>query len=70
MKKLFIFLLLSTLVSGCATVQQIDRGRLAKRTMQLEAFPHEASFVSEMHNIREGSAGGEGQSAGGGCGCN
>jgi hypothetical protein len=58
------------LLAACANVQQIDRGRLAKRIMQLEPMPHQQVFITEMHETREGAAGGFGKSAGGGCGCN
>lgn len=57
-------------LAACANVQQIDRGRLAKKIMQLEPVPHQQSFVTEVHSIREGAAGGVNQNAGGGCGCN
>ena len=56
--------------ASCANVHQIDRGRLAKRMMQLDPAPHQQAFLNEVHTIREGAAGGTNQSAGGGCGCN
>ncbi len=68
--KTFFLIILFLLSSACATVAQIDRGRLAKKTMQFDSFSHADSFRDEMHADREGSAGGVGQSAGGGCGCN
>lgn len=60
----------SVLTSSCANVQQIDRGRLARRVMHLNPLPQETSFISHMHSIREASAGGTKKNAGGGCGCN
>ncbi len=63
-------LLLTAFMPACANVQQIDRGRLARKIMQYEPMPHQEAFVTEMHSIREGAAGGAGHSAGGGCGCN
>ena len=68
--KIALFLAALMLLSACANVDQIDRGRMAKRIMQLEPMPHQQSFITEMHDIREGAAGGFGNSAGGGCGCN
>lgn len=65
-----IFLCLFFSLVSCANVQQIDRGRLARKVMQLEPMPHQQSFITEAHSIREGSAGGVNQNAGGGCGCN
>lgn len=62
--------IVSLLFCACANVDQINRGRLAKQIMQLEPLPHQQSFITEIHSIREGAAGGTGQSAGGGCGCN
>ncbi|MBI2340487.1 MAG: DUF4266 domain-containing protein [Deltaproteobacteria bacterium] len=58
------------LLAACANVQQIDRGRLSKKTMQIEPMPHQKTFIDEAHSIREGAAGGVDQNAGGGCGCN
>lgn len=65
-----IFLSLFFPLISCVNVQQIDRGRLARKVMQLEPMPHQQAFITEMHSIREGSAGGVNQNAGGGCGCN
>ena len=72
LQKLSLFVLLGVFfaLSACAKVPQIDRGRLAKRIMQFEPLPEQQSFLNEVHTIREGAAGGDGQSAGGGCGCN
>jgi len=68
--KILFILLLCLGAQACMRVHQIDRGRLAKPIMQFEAVPHQQDFITEMHNIREGAAGGTGQNAGGGCGCN
>lgn len=65
MKYLFLFLLLS----GCANVKQIDRGRITSRIMQLNPTPEESVFLEEVNSYREGAAGGS-ASVGGGCGCN
>ena len=58
------------LLAGCTNIHQIDRARLSKKIMQLEPLAHQQAFITEAHSIREGAAGGTGQSAGGGCGCN
>jgi hypothetical protein len=63
--------LLSALaLTGCTTVQQIDRENLSRRIMQFEPEPNHQVFINDFHSIREGASGGTGQSAGGGCGCN
>ena len=59
-----------SLLAGCATVHQVDRGQLARQCMQFDPLPHQQDFLNEAHAIREGASGGAGQSAGGGCGCN
>jgi hypothetical protein len=70
--KKFIYPLVVILLLGtaCANVQQINRGRLASRIMQLNPIPNKQAFLDEFHSIREGADGGKGKSAGGGCGCN
>lgn len=65
MKKILLLILLTS----CANVKQIDRGRLTSRIMQLDPKPEEQVFLEEVNSYREGSAGGSG-SVGGGCGCN
>jgi len=54
--------------SGCARVQQRERGFLADPIMQ--RIPDEMENGLETHNLprREGSAGGN-SGSGGGCGC-
>ncbi len=58
------------MLSSCVVVHQIDRDKLAKRYMEFDPDPKLSSFKHEVRYIREGAAGGAGQSAGGGCGCN
>ena len=67
MKLLLSFILLS-LVS-CANVEQIDRGLLSKKIMQLDPHPEESVFQEEVRSFREGAVGGS-SAVGGGCGCN
>jgi len=68
--RIAVSFLLVAILGACANVNQIDRGRLAKRHMQLEPMPHQEAFLNEVHATREGAAGGTDLSAGGGCGCN
>ena len=57
-------------LGGCVRVHQIDRENLSRRIMQFEPLGNRQAFLNDFHSIREGSSGGVGQSAGGGCGCN
>lgn len=68
MKSLLILLSIFML-SSCANVKQIDRGRLATKNMQLDPTPEESTFLNEVNSYREGAAGGS-SAIGGGCGCN
>lgn len=68
MRFVFFFLILG-IVSSCANVDQIDRGLLAKRIMQLDPHPEETAFQDEVRAFRENAIGG-GRAVGGGCGCN
>lgn len=62
-------IVITMLVSGCANVDQIDRGRLSKKIMQLDPHPEESTFRNEVRSFREGAIGGS-EAVGGGCGCN
>ena len=55
-------------LTGCATVQPWQRGRLAKNSMQFNPDPALTSFTGHWQESREGAAGGLGLQ-GGGCGC-
>ena len=61
--------LLSLAASACATVPQNRRARLADPMMSLTDEPLEAARRTKLYDTREGAAGGDGASAGGGCGC-
>jgi Domain of unknown function (DUF4266) len=63
------FLFLSLAASACATVPQNRRARLADPMMSLTDEPLEAARRQKLYDTREGAAGGDGASAGGGCGC-
>jgi hypothetical protein len=62
-------LLSLVLASGCATVPQNRRARLADPIMQLEPDGLEAHRKAKFYSTREAAAGGDGVPAGGGCGC-
>lgn len=62
-------LLLLVGASACATVPQNRRARLADPMMSLTDEPLEAARRQKLYDTREGAAGGDGASAGGGCGC-
>jgi hypothetical protein len=68
MRLLWLIVVVS-LTSGCAAVKPWDRGRVAKRCMQLEPEPLSLLVQQHVYQYREGSAGGYG-GLGGGCGCN
>lgn len=57
------------LLTGCAIVPQTRRRYLADPTMQLSESPLEDKARRKLHTAREGAAGGDGEPAGGGCGC-
>ncbi|HKA88867.1 MAG TPA: DUF4266 domain-containing protein [Haliangiales bacterium] len=58
-----------TIVAGCAIVPQTHRRWLADPTMQPTESPLEDKARRKLHTTREGAAGGDGEPAGGGCGC-
>jgi hypothetical protein len=62
-------LLLLVLVPGCVVVPQNRRGHLADRIMQLDEDSTESFRRTKLYSTREAAAGGDGASAGGGCGC-
>ena len=56
------------LLSGFATVQPWQRGRLAHRSMTFDADSSQIGYMTHWQEAREGSAGGFGVLSGG-CGC-
>lgn len=60
---------LLVVLTGCATVPQNRRARLADPMMQLTDDPLDTYRKQKLYNTREGAAGGDGAAAGGGCGC-
>ena len=67
--KVLCICLLALCLGSCANVEQIDRGFLAKKIMQLDPHPEESVFQEEVRSFREGAVGGS-SAVGGGCGCN
>jgi hypothetical protein len=55
--------------SACAAVPQNRRARLADPMMSLTDEPTDAYRRQKVYDSREGAAGGDGTTAGGGCGC-
>jgi hypothetical protein len=66
---LTLLLLVVAATSACATVPQNRRAKLADPMMSLTDEPLEAARRQKLYDTREGAAGGDGASAGGGCGC-
>jgi hypothetical protein len=62
-------LLVLLLASGCATVPQNRRAKLADPIMQFEPDALDAHRKAKFYSTREAAAGGDGVPAGGGCGC-
>ncbi len=63
-------LLLAALsTSACAIVPRNRRAQLADPTMAAEEGTLRERSHGKIHTVREGAAGGDGQAAGGGCGC-
>jgi hypothetical protein len=62
-------LVLAASLCACATVPQNRRSHLADPMMSLTDEPLEAARRQKLYDTREGAAGGDGASAGGGCGC-
>jgi hypothetical protein len=61
--------LATLLLTGCATVPQNRRARFADPMMTLTDEPLDAARRQKLYDTREGAAGGDGATAGGGCGC-
>jgi hypothetical protein len=55
--------------AGCRLVPKNRRQYLADPTMQPDDDPLRDKAHSKLHMAREGAAGGDGEPAGGGCGC-
>ena len=66
---LFGLLVTSLAASGCQTVEYYEKQSLTDPAMVFETDPTEVHFQQKVFYSMEGSAGGIGVSAGGGCGC-
>ncbi len=69
MTRLLLALALAWLAAACATVPQNRRGKLADPIMQFESDSLDAHRKAKLYSTREAAAGGDGEPAGGGCGC-
>lgn len=69
MTKLILSSLILLTCAGCSTVEPWERGSLAKKEMQWQTDPMEATLQDHIYYSKEASSGGSG-AAGGGCGCN
>jgi len=56
-------------LTSCKTVEFYQKQRLVDPAMKFEDDPTETHFVQKTTYSREGSVGGIGTGAGGGCGC-
>jgi hypothetical protein len=56
-------------IGGCALVPQNRRAHFADPMMSLTPEPLDAARRQKLYDTREGAAGGNGATAGGGCGC-
>lgn len=61
--------LLGATALGCQTVEFWELEALADPVMTMEATPAEVHYHQKVFYSMEGSAGGIGEGAGGGCGC-
>ena len=60
---------LAALSAGCSTTRYYERARLADHAMKLDANPRLVFILNKTQAAREGSFGGFGGAAAGGCGC-
>jgi hypothetical protein len=64
-----LFALLLCLLASCAIVPKNRRQALADPTMKSDEDVLRDRAHAKLHASREGAAGGDGEPAGGGCGC-
>jgi hypothetical protein len=69
MRTITAAVLFAIALTGCATTDFTERRRLADPIMSLEDPAAETHLQQKTSYSREGSVGGIGGSAGGGCGC-
>jgi len=64
-----IAIIVSILLSGCATVHPWDRDLLSEKKMRFVPDPTTQAIDDHIYFSKEGSTGGQ-EVGGGGCGCN
>jgi len=76
MSKILILFVLIGLLSGCGSlgekplgVKPWERDLLAKKSMQLDAYPVDSALDDHIYFSKEAASGGR-SFGGGGCGCN
>ena len=67
--KVLPVVLFALVSSGCVVVPQNRRAKLADPMMALSPDALEAHRKAKLYSSREGAAGGDGVTAGGGCAC-
>lgn len=65
----FLVAVLAASQASCATVAQNRRRKLADPMMSIGDEPTDAYRKQKLYTTREGAAGGDGATAGGGCSC-
>ena len=68
-KNTFAIIIISLLISSCATVKPYQKAFLNDEDMDLGIRSIE-SYEAEFESYREGASGANGGKVGGGCGCN
>lgn len=71
MSKILILFVLMGLLSGCSSLglKPWERDLLAKKSMQLDAYPVDSALDDHIYFSKEAASGGR-SFGGGGCGCN
>jgi hypothetical protein len=64
-----VLVVVLAVIAGCAVVPRNRRQYLADPTMQPNEDVLRDRAHAKIHMAREGAAGGDGEPAGGGCGC-
>ena len=65
----WVMIVVIALLSACRIVPRNRRQHLADPTMQPDDDQLRDRAHAKIHTAREGAAGGDGEPAGGGCGC-
>lgn len=68
-RTIWVLALLLASLSACNTVEYYDKRAFADSVMEFEDGATETHWFQKTYYSIEGSAGGIGTSAGGGCGC-